>query len=262
MDDVKSFDSVKDQIKPFDLLLFRGTDYISKIIRVCEYEMDGTGQFSHAGLVITSDVLPFLSELAPDTLYVWESTMSISIDGRVDGGNIPNIETHKGKFGVQIRKLEDVLESYTKTEGSRVAWCQLIHNPWYNVFEREHIIDNLKDFHNTYGFRLYELNPLVLLSAVFPCCRRLRDCYDYIVLDGHKILVNLKLSSGKETKDQVEEQTLFCSQFVTMVYKHIGLVPNNIDPSNVSPVSFIIGKDIPKLVRDPIYIIPNKKNNI
>src|SRR4029434_11276944 len=62
-------------IQPLDIILFRGTDWVSHAICFLEGKMFGHGDFSHAGVVVTREALdlPFLE---PDKVYVWESTLS------------------------------------------------------------------------------------------------------------------------------------------------------------------------------------------
>ena len=263
----KQYSEIKDQIKPLDLLLFRGNDFISDTIKEFEWLLEGCGEFSHAGLVVDNKILPFVSQLKDDHLYVWESTMSGSCDGYNKSGGVPDIEIGKGRFGVQIRDLEDVIISYEETNKSNVnenkntavAWCQLIKNPFLtNDDNRKEIIDELNRFHTQYGFRKYELNPLVLLSAIFGCCRKLRNDYDKMSIMGHNILVKFGKAYGKEDDEDIDEESVFCSQFVTMIYKRLNIIPKNIRSSDISPVDFLLARKIEKLVADPVYIIPDK----
>jgi hypothetical protein len=62
-------------IQPLDVLLFRGVDAVSHAICFFEGKVFGHGDFSHAGVAVTREVLdlPFLE---PGKVYVWESTLS------------------------------------------------------------------------------------------------------------------------------------------------------------------------------------------
>ena len=51
------FIDIKDQIRPFDLLAFRGTDLISHLVLALEEEKTGCNGFSHVGMVVTKEIL-------------------------------------------------------------------------------------------------------------------------------------------------------------------------------------------------------------
>ena len=128
------YDEIENKLQPLDLLMFRGGDFVSASIRYLEEKMLGNGSFSHVGIVVTRELMPWLKVLEYGEKYVWESTMSIPIGGFVE--DVPDVESGKGRFGVQIRVLEDVVESYTNTEsGALVAWVPLKDNPWADEFQ-------------------------------------------------------------------------------------------------------------------------------
>src|SRR5579885_1883326 len=117
------FSQIKDQIKAFDIIVFRGAELVSDTISIVEEVFIGDGEWTHVGMIITADLLPFKNGI-PGKLYLWESTMS----GKFGGG--PNdVETGKGDFGVQIRDLEAVINSYDKPADTKIGWCKLIKNP-------------------------------------------------------------------------------------------------------------------------------------
>ena len=108
----QQYSSIKNIIFPLDIILFRGTDGVSDLIRVVEQDVRGCGDFSHAGIIVTRELLPNLTKLEAKKLYVMESTMSYPLPLVSDGP--PNILTGKGYFGVQIRDLSILLNATTR----------------------------------------------------------------------------------------------------------------------------------------------------
>lgn len=57
LQEVVPYLQLKPQISPFDLIAFRGGDPISDMIEKLEEFNTGNGDFTHVGMVVTSDVL-------------------------------------------------------------------------------------------------------------------------------------------------------------------------------------------------------------
>lgn len=95
-----SWSEIRCLVKTYDLLLFRGNDFVSDAIANIERYDTGVGSFTHAGLVIRPSDLPADSPLRTagdqDKIYVLESTASGKwIDGVPDAIGttllVPNI---------------------------------------------------------------------------------------------------------------------------------------------------------------------------
>lgn len=75
-----SWSEIRCLVKTYDLLLFRGNDFVSDAIANIERYDTGVGSFTHAGLVIRPSDLPADSPLRTagdqDKVYVLESTAS------------------------------------------------------------------------------------------------------------------------------------------------------------------------------------------
>lgn len=203
-------------IAPLDLLVFRGGDFVSKLIGTIQTKVTGTGEATHVGLAINRKVCPAL-RVDDDDLYVWESTMSGSLN---DG--VLNAETGSATFGVQVRRLRDVITAYTAADSADIGYAALINRP---APSQERMIE----LYNKYNGRRYDANPLNLLGAAFPRLRRLRAALEKIGTD----------------------QWLFCSEFVASVYIDLGIIVDEsdgvidgriIDPKNVLPVD-LLGAD-------------------
>jgi len=121
---------IKNQIQPFDVLLFRGGDFISSAITKVQKLRLGNGSFSHAGLVINGYLLGYDDEDKKDKLYLWEITMS----GKLTDG-VPDIRG-KSFLGVQVRDLDKVVEANLKNPKIKIGWLPLINNPYTRCFNQ------------------------------------------------------------------------------------------------------------------------------
>lgn len=238
------YNTIAERFSPLDLIFFKGDSTFSKIIGYLQTELLGNGDFSHVGILVNSEILPTISELKPGRWYVWESTFYTG--GKND---IADITTGQGKFGVQIRDLELVCKHYQKNEDCKVAWAQLINNPWKDTSNREELAKKVSSIHKLYGNRGYNVNVISLIASIFPCLRRARDNFHEFLIDGLSVL-------SSENEQEGFSGWLYCSQLVALIYQRLGLIAPEIDPNNVVPVDFL-GYDIDGLyavVNNPIYI--------
>jgi hypothetical protein len=199
--DKESYDSLTSRFNPLDLLFFKGGDLPSKFIQLAEEIVLGDGMFSHVGILVSKDILPHLDVLEDDEWYVWESTMSIYIP-HFQEDNVVNIETGKGKLGVQIRKLKDVIESYTDEEkGTFVAWAPLKDNPWEDSVIRATVVQRLRKVHENVHDLGYERNPVELSLSIMTSLRRLlKKLMKKIILKRKRKNKSTKSKKIKKTK--------------------------------------------------------------
>lgn len=281
------WEDIKDKVQPFDLIAFRGGEVVSDIISLLEKNELGVGDFTHVGMVVTSDILTHYykdkkieltaDEVADDDdgvdnvtsittrrklrvkegeIYVFESTMSHGIIGLIQ--EVPDVTTGKGCFGVQLRNLKKVIPAYITSQKTKVAWCPLLNNPYNVVNNRKLLAKTFTEFFNSYEGRSYELDPIALLSSMYPVLRPLRYCRDMIC----KKIIKTMRKFGIEVLSEGPAGWQFCSELVANVYKEIGILPPDIDPSNVIPVDFFSADYSSKkkkgrmqgLVASPIYV--------
>jgi len=248
-----------EDIRPLDLVLFRGSDLISWIIREVQYIEFKMDNYSHVGVVVDNNILPNIPQLKSGRKYILESTL---------GEYIPDVLTGNIKFGVQIRDLEDVIRSYTLIPGSEVGYCRLKPYPL-------NVVDKMNEVIKEYADKFYETNPIRLLACVFPSLRWLRLVEDYIFIEGHRILSSIKAIDYNQNIDNisikdairyVDNLSLFCSQLAVIVYQRLNLLPNTINPSDISPIQ-MIQFDIFEPIRyikldDCYFMIPLNNNDI
>lgn len=245
-------DEIFKHIKPFDLIFFKGTDIVSRtIIDVeCFVELHKTDKFSHVGIVLDYSVLP-IPNFSKHKLYIWESTCSYTFDGIL--GNQPkNIITNTGYFGVQVRELKEVIKSYIES-GGEVAWGKLINNPWEHKSNRKHIRKKILKLFIQNDLKPYDDSLLDLFASAFPCLRGEHKLF-YEISIGPKKLLSL-VSNKIDPKDyyDVETRKLFCSELVALILREFNLIPENVEPWDVTPMDLVGERNLHTVVYDPIY---------
>lgn len=227
--DGELYTQVRDSLRSFDLVLFRGGDFVSDFIRFAEkrqLQKPGSGDFSHAGIIIKSDVLNH-PNVQPGKVYIWESTMS----GKLSDG-VYNIDG-RSFLGVQLRDFDEVVDGYDKPNDTAVAICRLQQPFPVNEEVRSKFTALFNDLNGT----RYDLNCCSLLGSLVPCLRSCRGC----------------------TEDALDtDDWLFCSELVALVYSKMGIFPGTVNPKNVVPVDFLPGidqdKEVPCVVQNPLYV--------
>lgn len=231
------YEKLKDDIKPLDVILFKGSDFISDSIRFAQYIDERnvwTNQYSHAGMIISRDILDD-ERLEPGKLYIWESTMS----GKL-GSGIYNIDG-KWHLGVQVRSFDDLIIKYDEPNTTAVAWCKLNNNPFINAQGNPEKLATLKEefkivFDKYNGIR-YDLNPFGLLPSIVGFARPLRKVFEFLL----------------RTK-----KWLFCSEMIAKVYKDLGILDDSVNEKNVVPVDFITGVDDDNEMPEGLMKLPVK----
>jgi len=128
----KKWEDLVKMIEPLDLVLFSGNDLVSSTIRRLQNKKLDVGNFSHVGVIVSSDILPNIKELQVGEWYVWESTSSLRLPGFEN--EVPDI-FGKHKLGVQIRNLKKVIDIYN----GNIYIGKLKNNPLNRRSRRESI---------------------------------------------------------------------------------------------------------------------------
>lgn len=244
-----SYAELRDGMKTFDLIMFRGTDVVSGAISRIESAKTGCGDYTHVGIVIRgTDLLPAKTEedwLNPNLLYVLESTMSGSM---ADGCMDVHGEAH---LGVQLRKLDDVVVAYDKPSKSRLAWCRMLDSkkPACLADDAERSKACRAAYEKYRGLR-YDLSAVDLAACAFPAMRRLRDSKAFSrVRDAiGRVVYGVKRADGAlspmGTDDDLISKWQFCSELAANIYKDIGAIPATVEPQNVMPVDFLTKDEV------------------
>ncbi|CAH6419023.1 Hypothetical protein HVR_LOCUS211 [uncultured virus] len=262
---IASYEDIKDKIRPFDVLAFRGGDLISNFISTLESYEVGIGAFSHVGMAVTADILPFCVvngkefHLKPGRVYVFESTFTYEIPGIMD--SVPDVTTDHGKLGVQLRDLEEVIPVYITDKTTKIAWCKLKNNPLDHLPEESDeqfkirqavITERFKGLFAEYDGRMYEIDLVSLFGAMFPAIRPLRTIRDDIYNTLYSVLNFVGLANVQSGPAGWQ----FCSELVSNIYQAYDVIPKTVNTKNVLPVDFF-GYDrdgLPALVEEPVFI--------
>lgn len=198
--------NVKNLIDPFDMIVFKGTSFISKIISYIQKIFFKSGEWTHVGIILTKDILDILQVkyYRKTDLYILESTLSGKFtDGVKDINN-------KTKFGIQIRHFDDVIRN---NRGKKIAIIKL-----KNKIE---LTDKLKydliKFYNRYKNSKFDYTGKTCLKPISPCISKNKILNNFIKTDN----------------------LFFCSEFVAEVYKVLNLIDGNIDSENIAPVNLV-----------------------
>jgi len=131
------------------------------------------------------------------------------------------------------RNVDDTIQIMNEIEKELDDVCiQINHFVYEKCVETKkykQIQKEIKYIYEIYGNRIYNASALDLLSALYPALRPLRSL-KYKLL---KILA--KLFRNKK----IEQHSLFCSQFVAIIYSRLGIIDKNIDIKNFVPVDFL-----------------------
>lgn len=246
------YSEIRGTLRPFDLLLFSGGEYVSKFIKYLETvkleRMTDTpvepGAFSHVGIVVTSEILDH-PKVKPGEIYIWESVLS----GKL-GDGIKNIDDATF-FGVQLRDFDDLLPAYDLSNDTRVAVAHLIDNPLDDGIKGGMVKDRFAKIFEKYNGVFYDVNLMNQFGALFKGCRKVRDEIESII--------------GNDS-------WLFCSEHVAQIYVDMGILPKTVVCENVVPMDFVgyendsvIKGGIPIVVKlPPTYIVSDvhmKKEN-
>lgn len=220
----KTYEEIKETLQPFDLVFFRGADFVSKSIRNLQKLNHTTGEFSHVGMVISSDILPCIKNSRPGQWFIWESTMS----GELNDG-IPDAETGEGYFGTQFRSLDAVVAAYSKNPATEVAFASLLNNPIHRKadesadvysFRIQNLQKQLRDTYEQFNHRIYDANLVNLIATIVPFCRCLRNCR--------------------------RNESFFCSELVSIIYKKIGIFPWYLNEEDITPETLLSRRFIVK----------------
>lgn len=265
---------VKDRIKPLDLILFKGNDAISSTVMQMEKFVLGNGDWSHCGLVLSTDIVPIRNGV-PGRLYIWESVFD----------TIKDVELDDYVFGVQVRDLEEVVSAYNRPLDTKVAWCRLRNSVDLNdetIRAKTALLYKMYN-HVQYNYSLCDLlNTLTPHTGPFcqPCfhcssrgiqagptvgsdgpsnARRKskRQTQPLLRLPNHKLKHIRDLDQSSLTVDEHMRLNtkLFCSELIALVYVQLGLLPPSVDPKKIAPVEFLgINDAIPCIVEPPVLI--------
>lgn len=108
------YEEIKNLLTPLSIVLFCGSDWVSKIItgisaeQMSDKEEKQFGVWTHVGILVNKEVMPFL----PNIQNIEWGCLEMTCSGKLAGDPTPDLVTGKGKFGVQVRDLVGLLQTY------------------------------------------------------------------------------------------------------------------------------------------------------
>ena len=172
-----------------DILLFSGSSILGRFL-----EFFGRSKYSHVGIVLKNP--KFLNDALEDGIYILESSSN----------NTPDSEDHMYKIGVQIHKLEDVLNEYNKG-------CVYVRK--LNCIRDDFFYNKLSNIHKEIHNKPYDLN-----------------ISDWIMA---------KYNLDKEIKPNPLYKTtkyFWCSALVCFIFKELGFIKKDINWTLIAPREF------------------------
>jgi len=218
------YEDVKEQIKPFDVVLFRSNDLVSTLISNVQKMTTGHGCFTHAALIVMGEFVG-RPELGDRLL-----TLEITLGGKLNDG-VTDIDG-KVFLGVQLRYFDEVIK-----HSEKVGWLKLRRNPieYYDQVEIKELKQKCTEVFNEISGDPYVRNICILLRAS---------------------IGNSPYTKYKKDKKGIRNR-FFCSELVAYVLKKIGVLDDRVNCKNVLPVDFIPDVDTNKEINcceNPIII--------
>lgn len=228
---METYEIIKSQLKSFDLIAFRGSEFVSNTISKIETFEDGTdmGKFTHVGIIIKGDIFPISSHLYdPNITYLFESTMSGNLNGGV-------LDVNGESFlGVQLRRFDEIVKSVNNNHKAYMALCKLKNEYYLNID-----FNKWDEIYEKYNGAKYDINCIDLLASTFKCLRWLRKICSFCCCKH-------------------EKPWMFCSELVATIYQDLKIIPDNIDARNVIPCDLIYQtNNFPDILEKPIMFNKN-----
>ncbi|MDE2588819.1 MAG: hypothetical protein KGL95_04050 [Patescibacteria group bacterium] len=195
-------------IKPFDLILSRGPNIASRVIREAEEITRGCSLFSHVGMFINYEAFPDARLQKDNSWYILESLLHgdpevLNIDKSCSGG-------------VQIRPLYDQLISDTEHV------MTYVHAPLRAQIRDQIDLTAASTVIKKFLNKPYDDNPVDISDALEP-----------------KSCVCLKTLFGQKNSDK----SFFCSELACRIFQEFHIITKYIRPDSVLPVDFLPGVD-------------------
>jgi len=188
-----------------DLLIFEGNSWFSRAIEFCT-----RSKYSHVAMILKD---PTYIDETLKGLYVLESGLELT----------PDVVGNKIRFGVQIQKIEEVLNTTSNV----------------NIFYRKLECKRGEDFNNTLELiykkikdKPYDVNPSDWLRAEV-LDQFLNKNSEKTYSDAQKYVEFFA------NKDQLQRtNTFFCSALIGYVFTQLKFLPENTDWTIIAPVDF------------------------
>lgn len=246
-----------DVISNDDVLLFHGTGFISETIENVEEIFEGSNTFSHIGTYTSANLYPlYQNQLKGIPNLILESTAQLDLLNLND--DIPDLLTNSNKYGVQIRDLDLVLNSYLENKGTFIAIGK-VKKP--TIFKETELKLN-QAFITKFGSKSYETNLINLAANAIPFMRPVRDFFNGLWYGFNAVhmpplpfydlsqtiydtQINDILNSLEATANM---EALCCVELVGLKHKMLKIIPATVNPANLAPVDYVKNGYIESLI--------------
>lgn len=207
----------------FSVVLFRANELSADLISEFSVDTEKSakyGSWTHVGILVKGIMFDGIPNIEKDEWYIYEMTCS----GKIANDITPDEQSGKGKFGVQIRKFDSVLQTYNGKIAllkPKVDLLQIANTETSKDYEKR-----LKIMWKTsIGFQIknnslsYQLNPIRLLASAMPCFRWVRLFFPF----------------SKYWK--------MCSDLAITYLQAMNIIPKEIESENIIPQDFIQDQD-------------------
>jgi len=215
-----------DDMESFDLLCVNDSTSGCKISKLFQSICATSGKWAHVGIVIKNDIIPTIK----NKIYIWHSS-----------------STYKG---VHIEELDKFYKLYD-FKVTEIAWCKLKNNPLHrktddtdeSYTKRVTLIKKkINIFYNSTKHSTF--NHLRCINLVFPIIKNIK-LYEEEVKEPYPNLIIKK--------------SYFCSEFATIIYKLINVIPADVEVDLFFPITLINYENKNgKIFNDPIRIYKKK----
>lgn len=188
-----------------DLLLYSTNTWYSKLIRFF-----GNSTYSHIAIILKNPT--WIDEKLTEPYYILES----------GGEDIPDAVSGEYIFGVQIVPLSKIIEQYKESNLGKLFIRKL------KTDRNESFYKKIKEAYNIAKNKKYDINPENWILAAYE-------------VDNYENFENL---SGSQIQKYYQKTNEFwCSALVSFIFAKIGLLPENIPWTLVSPHDFSYFED-------------------
>ncbi|KAJ3244390.1 hypothetical protein HDU78_011041 [Chytriomyces hyalinus] len=243
-------------LKPFDVVLFAGTDPVANFIKrvtlhevVPNVNLPFTELWTHSGILVDKTVLP-LDCLEEGKLYIYESVFSGRVAGYVYSRILPvdhAVPKRGYHLGPQLRDFNAVVDEGT----ANVGICRLSdkNRQWIQrvMAQNPRFLLDLYNFYHDFSYPVKNILP-VLAAASDKLYHDLEKFDNFVALFFN------------DTQQSPKSQRIFCSELVATLFCAFGL-PTFVQmkPNRFTPLELEVA---PEMERKILYAKVNRVSNL
>ena len=257
------YSEIRDQLQTCDLMLFRGSDFVSNFISQVEKFENSCGDFTHTGICIRAESFYYPdpttrpSWWTPGKIYVLESTIS---GYKYISDGVPDVEG-KNALCVQLRDLDEVVNHYDTNPNTRLAWSPMLDQ--FRPININQPSPSLQETYDRYRGLYYDASFVDLSAAAIPFMRHIRDnkVFRKVRDTIGAFCFGTQRSDSTDNVDQLPDDNVisnwqFCSEVIAHIYVDLGILPSDVIPDNVIPTDYLPNSTDPTITNDTDHQVP------